>query len=356
MTPNRFKHVLLFAATVTTFAFCGFGLWMQVRAEPAHGEPGASQQTDRIIAADIQHDLDQVTPRIRQLEDAQSTSGVQVVDDSAIQNKLSAVDIDLAARDYKSARQDIDSLNNSVSDWQKQLDTTLAAQAATQAQATAPNQGSSITAPIVIYHYTPNDFEKQLQFLQKHGYTTVDLDQLAGALTSHAPLPAKPIVLTFDDGFSNQLQAFQLLKKYNMKATFYIINGGDRSKWCIGASRRYDQGYPCGDGYLNWSEIRMLDQSGLITIGSHTVDHLNLASQSAEVQHFEIIQGKQDLEAQLGHPVRHFAYPYGAYNSTTLAIVREAGFTTAVTTLPGSVQVPGGIYTLHRVRNVFTLP
>jgi len=163
-----------------------------------------------------------------------------------------------------------------------------------------------------------------------------------------------------DDGFADQMNAFALLQTYQMKATFYIIDGGPDSQWCIGANRRYnDPSQPstgCGDAYLDWDQIRQLDTSGLITIGSHTIDHPNLASETPDQQRSEIIGGKTELEQELGHPVRDFAYPYGSYDSTTIAIVKEAGFATAVTTAPGTLQSINNRYTLTRIRATYDLP
>jgi peptidoglycan/xylan/chitin deacetylase (PgdA/CDA1 family) len=196
-------------------------------------------------------------------------------------------------------------------------------------------------------------------YLEQHGYTTVNLDQVLGGLRGE-PLPPKPVVITFDDGYSPQWAAAVILARHNMKATFYIINGGEGSRWCIGASRRYgDPLQPpggCGDAYLNWDEIRQLDHNPLFTIGGHTVDHLNLATISDDQQRFEITAGKLDIEAQLGHPINHLAYPYGAFNGASIQLAREAGYLTAVTTMPGIVQPPGSAYTLRRERDAMVLP
>lgn len=214
---------------------------------------------------------------------------------------------------------------------------------------------SSANVPIILYHETPADFESQLQHLAAHGYTTVTMSDVARALTVDGTLPAKPVVLTFDDGLADQMNAFALLQKYQMKATFYIVTSGDASNWCIGASRRYDQGFGCGDAYLNWDQIKDLDRSGLIEIGSHTVDHLELSKQTVDMQRLQISQSKSQLETQLGHAVSAFAYPYGSYNQTSVNLAQEAGYTTAVTTKPGQVHTVAGLLTMTRLRDVKTL-
>jgi peptidoglycan/xylan/chitin deacetylase (PgdA/CDA1 family) len=58
----------------------------------------------------------------------------------------------------------------------------------------------------------------------------------------------------------------------------------------------------------------------------------------------------------LGHPIRHFAYPYGAYNQTSIDLAREAGYLTAVTTLPGDYQPAGSDFVLRRARDTLSLP
>jgi peptidoglycan/xylan/chitin deacetylase (PgdA/CDA1 family) len=74
------------------------------------------------------------------------------------------------------------------------------------------------------------------------------------------------------------------------------------------------------------------------------------------VQRYEIIEGKHYLEAKLGHIVTDFCYPYGAFNPSAIAVVKEAGFTTATTTLPGTDQSVSSPFTMRRVRDALLLP
>ena len=68
--------------------------------------------------------------------------------------------------------------------------------------------------------------------------------------------------------------------------------------------------------------MRELDRSGLITIGGHTLDHLNLASLPPDQQRHEIIDSKHQIEQEIGHPIHDFAYPYGNYNASAIAVVQ----------------------------------
>jgi peptidoglycan/xylan/chitin deacetylase (PgdA/CDA1 family) len=107
---------------------------------------------------------------------------------------------------------------------------------------------------------------------------------------------------------------------------------------------------------MSWDQIRELDRSGLITIGGHTVNHRNLTELSDDDQEYEIAEGKAQLERQLGHKVRHFAYPYGAHDEESAKQVRLAGYVSAVTVEAGTHHGPGTEYTLQRVRNAWALP
>lgn len=89
--------------------------------------------------------------------------------------------------------------------------------------------------------------------------------------------------------------------------------------------------------WLGEDECRALDRAG-VELGAHTVNHLVLSSLTPDEQRREIDESRRDLERWLGHPVRSFAYPYGRswdYNADTVAILRELGFASAITAMPG---------------------
>lgn len=299
---------------------------------------------------------------VNSLEQRQAQAEIQVVPSSQLDQQLVAIEIATVSGRQPAAQTLTSQLQQTITSNSLRL-SQLQAAATAAAVAQTPNQppaDAPVTVPILIYHDPPPDFSAQLDQLQAEGYTTITPDELADALHGGEPLPAKPALITFDDGYENQMSAFHDLVQHQMRATFYIISGGQRSHWCIGVNRRqHDPSQPpggCGDSYLSWSQIKQLDASGLITIGAHTVDHDNLPTDSPAMQKFEITRNKHELEAHLKHPVDSFAYPYGAYDATTLAIVQAAGFHTAVTTNPGLTQTLAGIYTLYRVRSVAQLP
>ncbi|GAC1369703.1 MAG: hypothetical protein NVSMB39_1800 [Candidatus Saccharimonadales bacterium] len=302
----------------------------------------------------LRKNFNQAVQSVHNLEKRQREIHMQVVTESNLSAQLSGIELDAASGDFTAATADIAALNKSLVDWNYELSGRRFA----GSDGTGSATGAGVYLPILVYHYPPPNFEAQLTHLEQAGYATIDLDQADAGLHG-GPLPAKPVVITFDDGFAVQMSAYQALLRHHMKATFYIFDGGEASNWCIGAGRRYNDPLQpakgCGDAYLNWDQVRMIDRSGLMTIGGHTVNHRNLANLPVDQQRFEIITGKQQLEAQLGHPIRHFAYPYGAFNAESIQLVQEAGYITATTTEGGSVQVPGSDYTLRRMRDALTL-
>jgi len=315
---------------------------------------------DVVFPTNFRNSFAKVVQNVRLFENRQQHLHSAIVSDAQLQDMVSEVQVDAASGDFDGAQQDIATLQKALDNLNFELSggTQMVAGAATPTPADT-SAGGSLFLPILIYHYTPDNFDEQLTHLQQHGYTDIDLDQALAGLRG-GPLPPKPVVITFDDGFQNQMQAFALLEKHHMKATFYIINGGEASNWCIGAGRQYhlpsQPPHGCGDAYLTWNEVRALDRSGLITIGGHTLDHPNLATLSPQEQRHEIFDSKAQIEDEIGHPIHDFAYPYGAYNDTTIQLVQEAGYDTAVSTLEGNYQLPGYQYTLRRVRDALALP
>ncbi len=304
--------------------------------------------------ADLRKQYSAIVQAVHAFETRQSNLQAQVVSVHDLNSQLSRIQIDATSGQFAVAEADITSLKQALANWNFELSGGTKVAAATQPQST-----SGLYLPILLYHYPPANFEQQLEHLDKAGYTTIDLDQALAGMQG-AALPPKPVVITFDDGFEAQMSAYNQLKQHHMKATFYIINAGEASRWCIGAGRRYgDPLQPpsgCGDTYLSWDQIKEMDKSGLITIAGHTVNHRDLVTLSEADQRFEIVTGKAMLEAELGHSVRHFAYPYGAFNATSIALVQEAGYVTAVTTQPGAFQPAGSNFTLRRVRDAMVLP
>jgi len=225
------------------------------------------------------------------------------------------------------------------------------AQATKSATLSIPkNFGRTVNVPIFYYHYignnpnpadkirdtlsvTPDKFESQMSLLASNGYNAISLDSLYAALKGGL-LPPKPVALTFDDGYIDfYLNAYPILRKYNLHATVFIPTG------LVG------QGY-----YLNWSQIKEMDASNLISFEAHSVNHVNLASLNQDQVKFQVFQSKQVLESQLGKPINFFAYPYGGSNEMVWQVVKQAGFLAALGTWGSSIESEGTIFDMPRIR------
>lgn len=209
----------------------------------------------------------------------------------------------------------------------------------------------SVRLPILMYHYVeivqdpgdltrikmnigPSYFEYQLQSIKNAGYRTVFMRSVPGMVSGARTVPPKTLALTFDDGYEDfYTYVFPLLKKYQIRATIYVISN------YIG---RY--------GYLNESQIREILASGLVELGGHTLDHLDLASIKTEVAWKEIYDSKINLEKMFGVTVPSFAYPYGAFNSSVINLTKKAGYTNAVSVIPGINQSEDNMFYLYRLR------
>lgn len=201
-----------------------------------------------------------------------------------------------------------------------------------------------IRVPILMYHYveyvqdkgdtirqsldvTPYTFEQEVKTLIAAGYTFMTNAEVADALSGKITLPAKPIALTFDDGYRDfYTDAYPILKKYHVKATEYIITGF--------------LGYP---NNMSAAQVKEIADGGLVEIGAHTVHHAWLKGLPQKDVTFEVDQSKKTLEELTGKPVVSFAYPYGAYDVKAIETVADAGFTSAVSTMPCLDQ-----YQIHR--------
>jgi peptidoglycan/xylan/chitin deacetylase (PgdA/CDA1 family) len=220
-------------------------------------------------------------------------------------------------------------------------------------QSSMTSQSRQAFIPIVLYHKKPDDFDAQLRHIKNRGYTTISMQQVGDYLRGYTELPAKPVVLTFDDGYSDSLQIAQQLASEQLRGTFYLIIGGDASRHCIGPERT---DLSCGDSFLNWAEIEAMSKLPSVEVGVHTVDHADLPTLSPMEQMWQIVAAKNQLEQRTGLKLTTFAYPYGHFNATTVELVKSAGLETAVTTVPGSTQTTSDLYTLHRVRTTLDLP
>lgn len=177
---------------------------------------------------------------------------------------------------------------------------------------------------------TPQFLEQTINDYCNQGYRFVSIDK-ACAIIANGRSNRPFVCLTFDDGYRDTFDlAYPLLKKLDIPFVVYVTTGfadDTASMWWYGKTEA-----------MNWEQIKALDNDPLCTIGAHTVSHPRLSTLAEEETRKEIVDSKRRLEEMLGHSVNHFSYPHGDYNTTTLQVVNEAGFTSALKAWGGSVR------------------
>jgi peptidoglycan/xylan/chitin deacetylase (PgdA/CDA1 family) len=208
------------------------------------------------------------------------------------------------------------------------------------------------SVPILMYHYistspsandkiriglsvTPEMFEAQVKLLVDNGFTTISLFDLYNHVATGKPLPDKPIILTFDDGYvDNYEQAFPILKKHGQTGTFFVLTGPADVK---------------DPAYMSWDMIKAMSKAGM-DMQLHAKEHVDLRHRRYEDLVWQVIGGRQSIEGHTGKPVVFMAYPSGKYDSTVVKFLSDNNFWGAVTTQPGRTHSVSDALTWTRVR------
>ncbi len=186
-------------------------------------------------------------------------------------------------------------------------------------------------------------FSGQMRFLHLFRYHVISLEEFIGYCQSHRPPPPRTVIITFDDGYSdNRRLAYSILSRYRFPATMFLVSGQ------LGSANRWDrQGELAGRGLLSCSDAREMSAAG-VHLGAHTRSHPCLTSQSPEQAWDEIDGSRRDLQDVLGIPIPSFAYPYGEYNADVQAMVERSGFRIACTVDAGLNTLVTSPYALRR--------
>jgi peptidoglycan/xylan/chitin deacetylase (PgdA/CDA1 family) len=204
----------------------------------------------------------------------------------------------------------------------------------------------SVQVPVLTYHRVhtlpavgqldlivdPVTFAQELGALKDGGYHTITQAQLFNALYKGAALPSKPVIISVDDGYVDDVRTILPdLERFHLVATFFVITGRTSEP-----------------GFVNADQIRQLDRAGM-DVGDHTAHHVDLTQLTATQLQSETAGSKRALEVILGHPVSVFAYPFGAENATVVAAVRAAGYALAYTTAGGTTESTAAPLTMPRI-------
>ena len=182
-------------------------------------------------------------------------------------------------------------------------------------------------------------FRSHLDFLAAEGWRTPTMAQLV----AHPELyKGRTAVITFDDGYVDNLAACEELKKRNMHASWFVVAGslGKTPEWP-------DDGRPSGR-LLNASELNEMLAAGM-EIGSHGVGHVRLTEVDDAGLHMELHGSRDILQNAVGKAICSFAYPYGAWDIRCEEAARQAGYTAACTTRTGWALLDNNPYQLRRL-------
>jgi peptidoglycan/xylan/chitin deacetylase (PgdA/CDA1 family) len=190
-----------------------------------------------------------------------------------------------------------------------------------------------VSLPVLMYHSVsdtptastqalsvrPGMFGAQLCSLRRQGFTGLTFGELAQRRRTGQPFPARPIVLTFDDGYADLIEeALPKLIEHGFPATVFVTTG-----WLRDAGRHTAASAP--GRMLSWAQLAELSAAG-VEVAAHTHSHPQLDRISTARLHAELGDSKKLLEDRLGRPVRSLAYPYGYSSKRVRTVARECGY------------------------------
>jgi peptidoglycan/xylan/chitin deacetylase (PgdA/CDA1 family) len=185
-----------------------------------------------------------------------------------------------------------------------------------------------MTIPILTYHkvdtkfefgitrVSPSQFERHIKFFNDQGYKALTVSEARNLKRGED----KFICITFDDGYEDVFfYAFPILKKYNFKATVFVVSN------FVGKMNDWDFGFSIKFKHLNWEQIKILFDNGW-EIGSHSASHRALTFLSDEEIKFEVESSKYEIEKNLGVVVKSFAPPFSRYDENVVRIALDCGY------------------------------
>ncbi|MFJ8545566.1 polysaccharide deacetylase family protein [Streptomyces sp. NPDC093586] len=208
--------------------------------------------------------------------------------------------------------------------------------------------------PVLMYHavasdpskatralsVTPRAFAEQMAAIADRGLTPVGTAELAAAWRAGGPLPKRPVLITFDDGYEGvHRHALPVLAKHGFPATLFVTTGWLRGPYGTGGAL---------DTMLDWDQVRELAAAG-VEIGGHSHSHPQLDQLREDRLRHELIHCKEIIADQLGAAPASFAYPYGYSDRRVRRAVRDTGYAQALAVGNGLAHRRQGPYALRRV-------
>lgn len=210
--------------------------------------------------------------------------------------------------------------------------------------------GPCAVVPTLMYHHTEDlgiakteghaqltvdtkNFRADMQYLKDKGYSVLPMTSLIAFFDNGTPLPKKPVILTFDDGYQDfATDAAPILREFNFPGTMFVPTGLLQNP-----------------GYMSWSTVIDLASSGQILMSNHTWSHHNMGTSKAVIEKEITTADKQLGERNLNTP-KVFAYPYGTTSAYAARFLQQMGYKLAFTTIHGSTLCKQQRLVLPRIR------
>jgi peptidoglycan/xylan/chitin deacetylase (PgdA/CDA1 family) len=180
---------------------------------------------------------------------------------------------------------------------------------------------------------SPTDFEEQVAYLSRSGFTFLFASEVERAVRDGLPLPEKGVCITLDDGYLDNFEhAYPILKKYGAKATVFMTTAN---------LKRPERLH---------TEHLVAMRKDAVRFGSHTVTHVDLTKAAPSVLEFELVESRRVLEGVLGETIDSLAYPAGAYDDRVVLYAQKAGYRAGWKKGGGMVTPDEDMMLLPRVR------
>ncbi len=225
----------------------------------------------------------------------------------------------------------------------------------TRAEACASESAAAV--PILMYHsvaddgppelapyrVSPRAFREQLRYLRRHGYYSTTLEEWGACIAARRPLPGRPVILTFDDGYKNFIEnAWPLLERADFKATLFVVTEkvGQLADWDKAASEPLP--------LMSWQDLKELHAKGL-EIGSHSASHQDFTAIPAEGVMAEGQRARARLREELGAEATVIAFPWGRGNGAVRRVLARSGYRIGLTTWGGHSTLADDPMNLPRI-------
>ena len=187
----------------------------------------------------------------------------------------------------------------------------------------------SLSIPILMYHHVGDwgesrtdwapwvvrakEFRAQMDWLVANRFHTITFRELLAGQKAGESVPAKSVIISFDDGWSAQEGVVRAeLEPRGMHAVFFVYTAA------VGAT-------PNNSGYISWEQLRILESAGH-EVQSHTVSHGRLTDMPPSQLDREMRESRATIEKEMHHPVKVIAYPFGIYDERVMRAASAAGY------------------------------